>query len=200
MIVHYQSTGNGARFLSAKRLTLKMGLSLSSECQYWRGGPGLWRQTVSRPRGSHMKRTVTEGGPTSWRHQQRRWVDRATGRWQPLLSTRLAVPSQRDQPLSWYQIISIYRPWIRYAWLSGLSSYSALRTCPKFRMLFLTWLFCTTTDTYAACPLRAPDTAPGHATPAFNEQTWTLWHHVYTDTRLLTNQSVSQTDTWAALP
>ena len=62
---------------SAKWLTENMGLSLSSECHYWGGGPGLWRQTVPRPRGSHRKRTVTEGGPTSWRHQQRRWVDRA---------------------------------------------------------------------------------------------------------------------------
>ena len=58
-----------ARPPSAKWLTEKMGLSLSLECQNWGGGPGLWRQTVPRPRGSHRKRTVTEGGPTSWRHQ-----------------------------------------------------------------------------------------------------------------------------------
>ena len=77
MTVYYQSalSRNSARFLSAKWMTEKMGLSLSSECQYWGGGAGLWRQTVPCPRGSHRKRTVTEGGPTSWRHQQRRWVD-----------------------------------------------------------------------------------------------------------------------------
>ena len=72
MTVHYQSAGNGARSPSAKWLTKKMGLSLSSECQYWGGGRGLWRQTVPRPRGSHEKRTVTEGGPTSWRWTERR--------------------------------------------------------------------------------------------------------------------------------
>ena len=72
MTVYYRSAGNSARFLSTKWLTEKMGLSLSSECQYWGGGPDLWRQTVPRPRCSHRKRTVTEGGPTSWRHQQRR--------------------------------------------------------------------------------------------------------------------------------
>jgi len=34
MTVYYQSVGNGARFLSAKYLTEKMGLSLSLKCQY----------------------------------------------------------------------------------------------------------------------------------------------------------------------
>jgi len=87
-----QSAGNGARFLSAKWLTDKMGFSLSSECQYWWGGPGLWWQTVPRPRGSHGKRAVTEGWPTSWRHQQRRWVNRAYRRGRAMISARRRLP------------------------------------------------------------------------------------------------------------
>ena len=56
-----------------------MGLCLLSKRQQRRGGPDLCWQTVPHPRRCHRKGAVAKSYPTSWRHQQRSRVGRATG-------------------------------------------------------------------------------------------------------------------------